>query len=127
MNRTALNRVLTAGDPVAEAALYAGCLVEAEKKTTGRTLDAVQSVARRCRITPSLVRGLIHPSRRPKVIDARWLGRLWAAYLKHLRRQLAELELEIARVEALAPSDRAARDLLDAAQALVRRLEALIG
>lgn len=121
-----MSRVLSTGDPVAEAAFYAGCLVDAEKNKAGRTLDAVKSVARHCKLSPSFVRGLVHPSRRPKVIDARWLCRLWDAYLAHLRRQLADLELELARCEALGSARRPPRDLLDEAQALVRRIEALL-
>ena len=126
MDREQSNQSLSA-DPVADAALYAAHLIDAEKKATNLgTLDAARNIATRHRLPQALLRALIQPSRRPKDIGQRWWARLKRAYLDALRRQLAELELEIARVEACGAPDRSVGDLLDKAQALCRRIEALI-
>lgn len=126
VDRYCSDQSVSTADPVEAAAFYADHLVAVEKTTTGMgTLDAAYAIATRHRIPQALVRALVQPSRRPKIIDVRWYGRLWQAYLDSLRRQLAATELEIARVEALGASDGTIDALLDKATAQVRRIEAL--
>lgn len=88
--------------------------------TEEQCLDAV---ARRARLTPSKLRQLIQPSRRPKEVGYSVWTRLCAAYRRQLERQLHALEDEIARLEICDPTDRAILDLLDEAKNLVRKIE----
>lgn len=89
--------------------------------------DAITEAARHCRLAPSVLRRFFQPSRWPKQVDADILERLRAGYLRFLRQQLAAIETEIARIEASGSVDAGAEHLLDAARALVRRIEAVAG
>ncbi len=85
----------------------------------------INTIARRARLTPATMRKFLQPSRRPKDVSLTVWARLVRAYRRYLDQQLAGLQNEIARVEALSPSDSSIRDLLDEAKALVARIEAL--
>lgn len=89
--------------------------------------DAIADVARQCRLGRSVIERFVHRSRHPKHVDADILERIRAAYLRYLRAQLGNLENQIDRVERMGTADPHAQHLLDAARALVRRIEALTG
>jgi len=126
MDRSGRNRVLSAADTVVEAATHADYLVAAEMKSTGMgARDAAAAIATRHKVPPNLVRGLLQPSRRPKTVDHGWWMRLWWGYLDRLRQERAEIELRIARAEALGVDRDTVRALQDEMAALARRIEAL--
>ena len=86
--------------------------------------QTVRDIAQRARISPAEVRKFLQPSRRPKDVSLSVWSRISAAYGRYLRQQLHALELEITRLEYLDPDDRALHDLLDDAEALVRKIRA---
>lgn len=86
--------------------------------------ETVVVIARRAQLSPAAVRRFLQPSRRPKDVSLGVWGKLVAAYRRYLEQQLAALETEIARLEHLEPDDGAMVDLLDEAEALVRKIEA---
>lgn len=69
---------------------------------------------------------LTQPSRQPKSIAVDIWQRLVDAYARHLRRELARLEAEIRRVDALGNGVRPLEDLLDEVDALADRLRHII-
>ena len=89
--------------------------------------QCIDAIARRERLSPSVFRRLLQPSRRPKEVGLTVWSRLCAAYRRQLERQLAQLTDEIDRLEYLEPSDAAVRRLLDDAQALTRKIAAFAG
>lgn len=108
---------------VERACEIARSLIRAARGTHDTDHSAIQAVARHARLSPAVLRRFIQPSRRPKDISLSVWERLVEAYRRHLRQQLAELELEIARLEHLDPADRALLDLLDEAKSLVGQIE----
>lgn len=86
--------------------------------------DTVRAIARRSHLTVAEIRQLLQPSRRPKDVRLGVWGRLLGAYRRHLERELAALNAEIIRLEALDPDERAVAALLDKAKALVSEIEA---
>lgn len=86
--------------------------------------EAVQAIAERARLTPAVVRRFLQPSRRPKDVSLGVWQRLVFAYRRLLNQQLAALQTEIHRLEAVDPDDGAILALLDDAKALVRKIEA---
>lgn len=112
---------------VARAVDIATRFVAARRGHNGNRQEAIAAVARDCRVGTAALRRFVHPSRRPKSVSTDLWRRLVGAYLRFLRRQLAELDAEIVRVETIArPDDRALRDLLDKAEALADRIRAAI-
>ncbi len=89
--------------------------------------DTIRSIARHARLTPAAFRRFIQPSRRPKDVSLSVWQRLLGSYRRYLARELAALQDEIDRLEAMDPDDRALRDLLDKARALVLEVEAAAG
>lgn len=69
---------------------------------------------------------LTQASRRPKQIAVDIWCRLIGAYSQHLRREVARLEAEIRRVDALGAGTRPLEDLLDEVDALADRLRHII-
>lgn len=90
--------------------------------TEEQCLDAV---ARRAKLTPSKLRQLIQPSRRPKEVGLTVWTRLCAAYRRQLERQLHQLEDEIARLDDLDPDDAAVVRLLHDAENLAGKIRAV--
>lgn len=102
-------------------------LVGELRGSNGISERALRIIATDSRIGFSQLRRLAQPSRRPSSISADVWYRLNDCYLRFLRRKLAELEVEIARVEALhRPDDSALRALVDEAEALTARIKALL-
>lgn len=118
--------LLVADDGVSEAVTVAQAFISARKGRDG-TQTAIREVARECRLGPSRVRSLVHPSKYPKDISLGVWRRLRTGYLAFLYRQKLEIEARIEAIEKMAePSDLAARSLLDEAKALQRRIETLL-
>ena len=84
--------------------------------------QCLNAVARRAKLTPSKLRQLIQPSRRPKEVGYSVWTRLCTAYRRQLERQLHQLEDEIARLAACDPDERAVVDLLHEAEALAGQI-----
>lgn len=89
--------------------------------------ETVNAIARQAQLSPAAVRRFLQPSRHPKDVSLGVWGKLVSAYRRYLERQLGALETEIARLEHLDPDDGAILDLLDAAKALVGKIEAAAG
>lgn len=83
---------------------------------------AIAAIARKAHVSPAALRRFVQPSRRPKSVSLELWQRLRTAYSEFLRGQVAALERDIARVEALDPADRALRDLAAEAEDLARRI-----
>jgi hypothetical protein len=111
-----------AADDVSRAVALVTELVTAKRGQCG-TNEAIRNIAREGKLPASIIRRLFHPSRHPKDIGVRvWRG-IRAAYLKHLRQQIRELELKIIRLEASDHVDDGVRDaLVDDAKSLIRRI-----
>lgn len=92
------------------------------KQSRGHYETDTAAIARRAHVSPAAIRRFVQPSRRPKSVSLELWQRLRAAYSEFLRGQVAALERDIARVEALDPADRALRDLAAEAEALARRI-----
>ena len=123
----ALNQFLRTADQIDTAAHFVERMLKAEEDTAGTKDAAHRTLARRHKVSPSLVRDLCQPSRRPKSISFRCWLRLWDGYISFLQKQLVAIRAEIRMVEALGPNDAAVADLLDQTRALVREIEALTG
>lgn len=99
-------------------------LVLAKRGQSGGTQQAIRKVAHDCRVSPATVRKYFQPSRRPKDIPLGVWQRLWHGYRCHIERQLAQLETDLARIEALGGAgDSAGQHLVDEAEALVSRIK----
>lgn len=122
------NQNRNAAAAVDKAVEVAMKLIAARRGNDGTgTEQPIRLVAADSRIGFSQLRRLVQPSRRPSSISVEIWTRLTDCYLRYLRRKLAELETEIARVEALHQSDRrAVESLLDEAEALARQIRALL-
>ncbi len=90
----------------------------------GSEQAAIAHAARQCRVTPSVLKRFVYPSKRPKSVSLDIWERLRSGYLRFLRSQLDHLETEVSRVEHLGIDDRAAGDLAVKARSLVARIEA---
>lgn len=102
-------------------------LVELKRGPAGGTQAAIRSVAGECRLSPAIIRKFVQPSRRPKDVGLAVWDRLWRSYAQYLRREIARLENDIRRIEALGNADRrAAQHLVDEAEALVRRIKSYL-
>lgn len=88
--------------------------------------QTVEAISRQSRLTPAVFRRFIQPSRRPKDVSLTVWQRMLGGYRRYLERELARLQDEIARLEALDPDDRAVEDLLHKARALVVEVEAAL-
>lgn len=88
--------------------------------------DAIKAIARHAHVTPSVMRRFIQPSRRPKSVSLDIFRRIRSAYARYLRGQLAALQAKIDRAEALAPDDRALRDLAAQVETLADRIRAAL-
>ena len=88
---------------------------------------AARAAAGRCGVSVAQLRSLLQPSRRPKGLDVRVWLRIRDAYLAHLRRRLAALQVEIAAVERMDAADGRYHNLLDEAKALVSHIEDAAG
>ncbi len=87
--------------------------------------DAIDEVAQQCRLGRSVIERFLFPSRWPKSIDADLLERIRGVYLRWLRGQLAAIENEIVSIERFGSREPSVEHLLDAARALVHRIEAV--
>ena len=101
-------------------------LLKLVRRQHGNDRQAISEIAGSARVSPAAVRNFIHPSRRPKKVDVDVLDGLRGAYLRFLRQQLAALNNEILRIETMGIADGTLPHLLDEAQALVARIEALL-
>ncbi len=82
--------------------------------------------ARKAGIDRPTFKRLTQPSRQPKSIAVDLWQRLISGYAAHLRRELARLEAEIRRVDAMGNGVRPLEDLLDEVDALADRLRHII-
>jgi hypothetical protein len=99
-------------------------LVALSRGHHGSEQAAIAYAARQCRVSVSVIRRFVYPSKRPKSVSLDIWERIRSGYLRFLRSQLAGLETEVLRVERLGADDGAARDLADKARTLVARIEA---
>lgn len=92
---------------VEAAARWASALLSNE--STENQHEAAQRVARRLKASPSLIRGLLQPSRRPKEVGAGVFLALRAAYIDLLERQARRIAEELHQLQAdpAAAADRA--------------------
>lgn len=110
---------------VDQAVLFTTGLLKTQRQHYETDIEAIDAVSGQTRLTPSVLRKFLQPSRRPKAVDFDVVGCLRRAYLRMLNQQLDALRTEIAVVEALGAREGAVSDLLDEAKALVGRIEAL--
>lgn len=110
---------------VEQAAGLIETLIERESREHGR-LEALLVVSRRCGLPHGLVRSLFQPSRRPKTIPSVFWTKLVDAYLRFCRQQMAELEHDIARVQALGDDGHRAAALSAQVERLAAALKPLL-
>lgn len=111
---------------VEKAINIARSLVALNRGTHGTESAAIAATASQCRLSPAVLRRFVYPSRRPKSVGLDIWQCLRGGYLAVLRKQLAALETEIARVERLGDPDGAVQDLLHKARALQDQAEKLL-
>lgn len=121
MNRNLYSGKTASG--VDEAISFVTILVNAKRGYGGNKTQIFKQVAAEAKVGSTEIRKLYQPSRRPKEIGHGVWQRIAARYLAFIRAELAKLETEIARVEALDHLDDSARaDLVGKAEALIARL-----
>lgn len=121
MNRSSYSGKIASG--VDEAISFVTILVNARRECGGNKAQIFKQVASEAKVGASEIRNLYQPSRRPKIVGhGVWL-RIHDRYCAFLRCELAKLETEIARVEALDNLDHGTRaDLVGKAEALITRI-----
>ena len=118
MNRSSYSGKIASG--VDEAISFVTILVDARRGRGGNKTQIFKQVAAEAKVRATEIRNLYQPSRRPKEVGHGVWRRIHDRYCAFLRVKLAELENEIARVEALDRLDCSTRaDLVGKAQALI--------
>lgn len=101
-------------------------MIKLNRGQHGTEKAAIAATAWQCRVSQSVIRRFAYPSRRPKSVDLGLWERIRGAYFAMLRRQLAGIQTEIARVEHLDDPDGAIRRLLDEAEAVADRIRTIL-
>lgn len=118
-------RILNGPPPIMNAARSVSIAAAIAADFTALT-GGHRVASQRSGIDQNYFKRLMQTSRRPKHIAVDIWQRLVDAYARHLRRELARLEAEIRRVDALGNGVRPLEDLLDEVDALADRLRHII-
>ncbi len=98
-------------------------LVFSRRGQLGGTDAAIRKIARDCRLSPWQVKRFFQPSRRPKDVTVGVWHTLWRGYAAYLESELAKMEEQLHRAQAVGNADLSqCADLAAEVEALKSRL-----